>query len=67
MNSSKKIILIGSAVLLFWILITAIWAISSYNGLIESREDVNKAWSNVENQYQRRLDLIPNLVSTVKG
>lgn len=39
----------------------------SYNGLVEKDETVATAWSQVENQYQRRADLIPNLVATVKG
>lgn len=38
-----------------------------YNTMVEKDEAVSNAWSNVENQYQRRADLIPNLVSTVKG
>lgn len=47
--------------------IVVIWAISGYNGLVTMDENVSTAWSNVETQYQRRADLIPNLVSTVKG
>ncbi|MFN8165470.1 MAG: LemA family protein [Bacteroidia bacterium] len=52
-----------------WIVlgIIIIWAWTGYNGLISSRETVKTAWANVETQYQRRSDLIPNLVSTVKG
>jgi len=52
-----------------WIIlgILVLMSISGYNGLISSRESVNTAWANVETQYQRRSDLIPNLVNTVKG
>jgi LemA protein len=47
--------------------IVAIWAVSGYNSLVKMDESVSTAWSNVENQYQRRADLIPNLVNPVKG
>jgi len=40
---------------------------SSYNNMVTKQENVSKAWAQVENVYQRRLDLIPNLVNTVKG
>lgn len=47
--------------------VLALWCISKYNGMVDGDETVTKAWANVEAQYQRRADLIPNLVATVKG
>jgi LemA protein len=52
--------------LIFLISITTFYG-CGYNTLVEMQEGVNSAWSQVENQYQRRADLIPNLVNTVKG
>ena len=49
------------------IAVIAVYGISSYNSMVSQEEAVGTAWSNVENQYQRRADLIPNLVNTVKG
>lgn len=45
----------------------ALWGISKYNGLVDIDQNVKSQWSQVENQYQRRSDLIPNLVNVVKG
>ena len=49
--------------------VTAMSSLTScnYNSLVEKQQGVDQAWAQVENQYQRRADLIPNLVNTVKG
>ena len=57
----------STIIVLVIIAVVAIWGITGYNGLVKADEALNTAWSNVENQYQRRADLIPNLVNTVKG
>lgn len=49
------------------VVLLVIYGISVNNSLVEKEEGVNQAWAQVENQYQRRADLIPNLVSTVRG
>ncbi|OGR90067.1 MAG: LemA family protein [Elusimicrobia bacterium RBG_16_66_12] len=49
------------------VVVTILWAVGVYNGIVGRNEAVSKAWATVESQYQRRLDLIPNLVETVKG
>lgn len=54
-------------VLLAIVAVIAIWGISAYNGLVSMDEGAQAKWSDVETQYQRRADLIPNLVNTVKG
>lgn len=57
----------GLIITIVVIALVAIWSISSYNGLVSMDENVSNQWANVETQYQRRSDLIPNLVNTVKG
>ncbi|HEV2904089.1 MAG TPA: LemA family protein, partial [Pyrinomonadaceae bacterium] len=63
----KKVGLIVLGVIVVFGLILAIWAIGSYNGLVTQRQTVDAQWAQVQNQMQRRADLIPNLVETVKG
>lgn len=57
----------GLIITIVVIVLVALWGILSYNGLVGMDENVSNKWANVETQYQRRSDLIPNLVNTVKG
>src|SRR5699024_3511948 len=60
MKKSTLIVILVAIVLGFTVM-------GSYNGLVQAEEDIDSVWANVESQYQRRADLIPNLVNTVKG
>ena len=62
MSLNKVLVAIGIIVLL----IGGVFLLT-YNGLVSAQEGVDAQWFQVENQYQRRADLIPNLVDTVKG
>lgn len=62
--NKKTVILIAVAVVLLG---SFVWVKNAYNNLVATDEHAQSAWSQVENVYQRRADLIPNLVSTVKG
>ena len=64
---TKNPLRLGCIAAIVVVLLLAVGCIGSYNGLVDMDEDVNNKWANVETNYQRRADLIPNLVSTVKG
>lgn len=64
LRSKKFIALLAGAAIL---LILIVWIISTRQSLINKEEEVNKQWGEVQNTYQRRLSLIPNLVSVIKG
>ena len=57
----------STLILIGVIALIVIYAISAYNGLVNKQEQLRSEWSQVETQYQRRADLIPNLVATVQG
>lgn len=62
----KKLLIVLIAVIAVALFVAA-WGARVYNSMVNLDEGVNNAWANVEIQYQRRADLIPNLVNTVKG
>ena len=65
MNFIKKNL--GLVITIAIVAVVLIWGVSGYNGLVSMDEGVQNKWADVETQYQRRADLIPNLVNTVKG
>lgn len=65
-NSSKKILIVVAAILVVAFAVYRFF-VGNYNSIVGYDESVEAAWAQVQNQYQRRVDLIPNLVSTVKG
>lgn len=67
MSKSNKGSLIAIVILILLVLWAVVAGISFNNKAVQQEEGVRQAWSQVENQYQRRADLIPNLVNTVKG
>src|SRR5215510_6147640 len=54
-------------IILGLVLILGVWGCSGYNGLVKQDENVKKTWNNVNTEYQKRYDLVDNLVNTVKG
>ena len=66
MNSKNILLGVIGAIVLIALLFGG-WFLSTYNGLVTAQEGVDAGWAQVESQYQRRADLIPNLVETVKG
>ena len=57
----------SALILILVVALVALWGVKAYNNMVSQEEGVSTAWANVQSQYQRRADLIPNLVNTVKG
>ena len=66
-KNAKRGCLIAVGIIVFLIIITISSVVRTYNNMVKLDEGVKEKWSQVENVYQRRYDLIPNLVNTVKG
>lgn len=67
MNRALTITAVAVGVILILVLLVVGYGVSVYNRIVTVEESVKSSWSQVQNQYQRRYDLIPNLVETVKG
>ena len=61
-QKNKTLVIVLAVVILL-----GLWAVSKYNGFVRGGEAITAQWAQVENQYQRRFDLIPNIINTVKG
>ena len=66
-GAAKMGCLIAAAVVILLVVIFGMMLVGRYNGLVTTQERVEAAWSEIDNQYKRRFDLIPQLVNTVKG
>lgn len=67
MSTLAKVLLILASLAVVFVVFPVIYAFSTYRTVVTMEETVNAGWAQVGNQYQRRFDLIPNLVETVKG
>jgi LemA protein len=66
MSAGKILLALFGAIVLF-LGVVVVWGVGSYNGLVNGKQAVNQQWAQVQTVYQRRADLIPNLVNTVAG
>jgi LemA protein len=67
MRNRGAIHLVLLGLVAFFALAFVLWGVGTYNDMVARNENVSQSWATVESQYQRRMDLIPNLVATVKG
>jgi LemA protein len=67
MKKGCLVAIIIGAIFAFLVLLAVLWGVRSYNQMVTMKQGVEAQWGNVETTYQRRMDLIPNFVNTVKG